>query len=324
MNTFFNKKINKVCLLCFLFLFVMGITSCRQGNWAETTYTTWAAEFTGFSNFWTAMWGWPIAILSYPIAWLCSNIGHALGNSFAWGIFFTTLIVRTLAWPIYSKQSSMNLKMQVMQPELNKIQRKYANRTDPESKQRMNMETMALYKKNHFSPVGCMVMTFLQFPIFMSMYEVVRRINLTTSTVLENGVATVIQSGKFALADTRLFGLFELNTSFTSATEIKDKIFVVVLALVYGAVTFISQKLASKKPSYQKNLPNVSGANGANNQAQQMQTMNKVMTVMFVLFALTSASLAFYWLIGGLYQMLQTYIGRKANEKQYYKMKNKI
>ena len=41
--------------------------------------------------------------------------GKGLGNSFFFGILFTTLIVRTLAWPIYSKQNSMSLKTTLMQ-----------------------------------------------------------------------------------------------------------------------------------------------------------------------------------------------------------------
>lgn len=323
MSNIFNKKINKTFVLAILVVFVLGLSSCRQGNWANTVYTSWKDEFTGFNNFWTVLWGWPIAVLSYPVAFLCSSIGKVCGDSFAWGIFFTTLIVRTLAWPIYSKQNSMSMKMQVLQPELNKIQAKYAGRVDPQSKQRMNMETVALYKKYKFSPMGCLVSTCLQFPIFMAMYEVVRRLNLSTTTVLDNGISTVVSAGKFALADTKLFGLFELNTSFTLAESMGDKIFVVVLALVYGGVSFLSQKLAARKPSYMKNIPSPQTTK-AKDQASQMKMMTNIMSIMFVFFALTSASLAFYWLIGAVYQILQSYIGRKLNEKNYYKMKSKI
>ena len=57
-------------------------------------------------------------------------------------------------------------------------------------------------------------------------------------------------------------------------------------------------------------------------QQKQMKTMSYVMTVMFVFMSLTSTSLALYWLIGSLYQLLQSYIGRKINERNYYKAQN--
>lgn len=49
------------------------------------------------------------------------TIGGALGDSYFWGIIFTTIIVRTIAWPIYAKQNSTSLKMTLIQPEMEKF-----------------------------------------------------------------------------------------------------------------------------------------------------------------------------------------------------------
>lgn len=321
MRHFFNRHLNKIVALTFVFIMLFGLTSCRQGNWSQKVYTTYGAEFD-FEWWGQAITGWPIAIISYPIAWLCSAIGKGLGNSYAWGIIFTTLIVRTIAWPIYSKQNGTSIKMTVMQPEMEKIQRKYYGRTDPESKNRMNQEMMSLYKKYKFNPFGCFFTMILQFPIFMAMYEVVRRINLTTTTTVAGGIASVETAGKFALINTKLFNYFELNTSFYQATTTHDKVFAVVIALMFGAVTIISQKLATRKPSYQKNYPNKNPK--ADDQAKQMKMMNSIMTVMFVIMSLSSTSLALYWLIGGIYQLGQSQVGRIMNERNYYKMKVKM
>lgn len=321
MREFFNRHIKKIIAVSFIFVLLFGLTGCRQGDWGNRVYTTYGAEFN-FKNFWEGLWGWPIAIISYPIAWLCSSIGNLLGNSYAWGIIFTTLIVRTIAWPIYSKQNGTTIKMSVMQPEIERIQRKYGGRTDPESRQRMNQEMMGLYKKYKFNPFGCFFTMILQFPIFMAMYEVVRRVNLTTATVINGGVASVETAGKFALSNTKLFGYFELNTSFYSAVTTHDKVFAIVLAVSFGAITFLSQKLASRKPKYQKNYPNKNPK--GNSQANQMKWMNIIMTVMFVFMSLSSTSLALYWLVGGIYQLGQSQVGRFLNERNYYKMKSKM
>lgn len=246
-------------------------------------------------------------------------IGDLLGNSYAWGLFFTTIIVRTLAWPIYAKQNSSSIKMQLIQPEMEKLQRKYAGRKDQESQRRMQMETMNIYKKYKINPFGCIFTMLLQFPIFMGINEAVRRINLYSTRVLDGGASTIVEPGRFALSNTKMFGYFELNTSF-SAGAIHDKIFIIILAILLSLTTLLSQRLAQKKPSYMKNRPNAQ----ENQMAKQMKFMNYFMVVMFFIMALTSASLSLYWVIGGFYQLLQSHIGRKLNEKKYYQMKDKM
>lgn len=325
MINFFYRNRHKFLFILFLGIVVLSLSGCRMNAsaWYAKPYTSYAQEWKDLWNngkgFWNALWGWPINLLSYPIALICSSIGNALGGSYFWGIFFTTIIVRTLAWPIYSKQNSMSLKMQLMQPEMAKIQRKYQGRQDPRSQQAMQMEMTGLYKKYKVNPLGCLTNMFLQFPIFMSMYEVVQRTN-ATSTETINGAVSVVKSGKFALDNTKVFGIFEMNTSFFDAVDIKDKIFAAVIALAFGGITILQQKLGQKPPKYQKQRPQ-------NKQQSQQQNSMKymmiIMNVMFVFMALSSTSLGIYWLIGGLYQILQSQIGRKINEIQYYKMQEK-
>ncbi len=316
MKNYFYKNINKVTAIAMLLLVTSVLTSCRGGSWQTTVFTTWKAEFH-FGSFFSAMFGWPIAILSYPVAYLMSTIGSLLGDSYAWGIVFTTFIVRTVAWPIYAKQNDSTIKMQLIQPEMERTQMKYKGRTDPESQRRMQQEIMQLYKKYNMNPLGCFFTTIMQFPIFMSMYEVVKRINLAQTETI--GGVLVSTPGKFALANTKL-GIFELNNSFATAATLHDKIFIVVLAFSFGGITFLSQKLASKTPSYVKKRPNANG----DQMQKQMKMMTYIMTGMFVMMCFSSTSLALYWFIGGIYQLFQSHIGRKRNEKNYYKLKEKM
>ena len=58
--------------------------------------------------------------------------------------------------------------------------------------------------------------------------------------------------------------------------------------------------------------------------AKQMKMMNYFMVVMFFIFSLQNTALALYWLIGGIYQLLQSFVGRKMNEKHYYKLTGTI
>ena len=206
-----------------------------------------------------------------------------------------------------------------MQPEMNKIQKKYEGRKDPHSQQMMQQEMMKLYKKYKINPLGCFGTMILQFPIFMSMYEVVQRTNATSTTAI-NGAVGVVNAGKFALANTKIFGVFEMNTSFWNATEIKDKIFAVIIALLFAGVTFLSQKLAQRPLSYQKKRPNDAKQS---QQQQQMKWMMLIMNGMFVFMSLSNTALAVYWLIGGIYQLGQSQVGRMLNERNYARQQKK-
>lgn len=322
MVNFFYKNRHKFLLIALCAFLAVGLSSCRwdSSNWYSKAYTSYGQEWIdlwdGGHGFWFALWAWPINILSWPIAWLCSTIGKGLGNSYFWGILFTTLIVRTLAWPIYSRQNSTSLKMQLMQPEMAKIQAKYQNRKDQRSQQMMQQEMMKLYKKHGMNPLGCMGTMFLQFPIFMAMYEVVQRINATT-TVVVNGAVSYTYAGAFALTNTKVFGLFEMNTSFMQATMWYDKVFAAVVAILFVSLTILSQKLSQRPQKYQKIHPQ--DKNKQTDQGKQMKYMMIIMNVMFGFMALSNTSLGIYWLIGSIYQLFQSQVGRWINEHNYEK-----
>lgn len=71
------------------------------------------------------------------------------GLSYVLAIFIFTLIIRLLILPLNIKSTKSNAKMQEIQPELKKIQAKYAN--DP---QKMQLETSKLMKENNVSMFG--------------------------------------------------------------------------------------------------------------------------------------------------------------------------
>jgi YidC/Oxa1 family membrane protein insertase len=322
MVNFFYKHRHKLILNALCAFLAVGLSSCRwdSSSWYVKAYISYGQEWIdlwdGGKGFWNTLWAWPINLLSWPIAWLCSTIGKGIGNSYFWGILFTTLIVRTLAYPIDSRQNSSSLKMQLMQPELAKIQAKYQNRKDQRSQQMMQQKMMKLYKKHGMNPLGCLGTMFLQFPIFMALYEVVQRINATTTVVVNNAVSYTY-SGAFALTNTKVFCLFEMNTSFFQATMWYDKVFAAVVAVLFVAMTILSQKLSQRPQKYQKIHPQ--DKNKQADQGKQMKYMMVIMNVMFGFMALSNTSLGIYWLIGSIYQLFQSQVGRWINAYKWDK-----
>ena len=65
--------------------------------------------------------------------------------------------------------------MQALQPEMQKIQAKYAGRTDDRAKMMQAQEMQALYSKYKINPFGTILVTFIQFPVILGMYQATMR-----------------------------------------------------------------------------------------------------------------------------------------------------
>ena len=92
-----------------------------------------------------------------------------IGSNFAWGlaIIVLTLLVRLLMHPLTAKQMASMQKMQKLQPQLKVLQEKYAD-----DKDKLNAETMALYKDNKVNPASGCLPLIIQLPIFILLYGV--------------------------------------------------------------------------------------------------------------------------------------------------------
>jgi YidC/Oxa1 family membrane protein insertase len=87
--------------------------------------------------------------------------------NYGFAIILITLLIRTLLFPLQYKSFKSMKKMQKLQPELAKVKEKYGD--DP---QRMQKETMELFKKNGANPMGGCLPLVLQMPVFFAFYQV--------------------------------------------------------------------------------------------------------------------------------------------------------
>ena len=86
-------------------------------------------------------------------------------HNYGWTMILLALIVKGLFWPLNTMQFKAMLKTQRIAPQLKALQAKYKN-----DKERLNTETMALYKESGANPfAGCLPLL-LQMPILISMY----------------------------------------------------------------------------------------------------------------------------------------------------------
>lgn len=92
-----------------------------------------------------------------------------LVNSLGFAIIIFTIVVRLMMLPLAIKQQKSMVKMQKIQPEVAKIQKKYGNSKDPEVQRKIQQETQALYRENDVSLFGGCVPLLIQMPIFFAL-----------------------------------------------------------------------------------------------------------------------------------------------------------
>ena len=96
-------------------------------------------------------------------------IANALGDNFGLAIIAFTVIVRAVTYPLTLRQLRATRAMQVMQPQMQALQKKYK---DPKRRQE---EIMKLYREAGFNPLGCLWPMLVQIPIWIALYQVIRR-----------------------------------------------------------------------------------------------------------------------------------------------------
>ena len=108
-------------------------------------------------------------------------------------IIFSILIYLCMT-PLQIKQQKFSKLSAIMQPEIQKIQKKYQGKKDQDSMMKMQEETQAVYQKYGVSATGSCVQLAIQLPILYALYEVIQNIPAYVGSVYNvfNGVCTKI------------------------------------------------------------------------------------------------------------------------------------
>ena len=88
-------------------------------------------------------------------------------------IIIFTVIVYTLMIPMTIKQQKFSRMSAVMNPEIQKIQKKYKNKVDQASQLAQQEEIKAVYDKYGVSPTGSCLQLLIQMPIILALYRVI-------------------------------------------------------------------------------------------------------------------------------------------------------
>ncbi|MBR0381195.1 MAG: membrane protein insertase YidC [Eubacterium sp.] len=124
----------------------------------------------------TPIIGWIAILLGYIMQFIFNALNAVGIQNIGICIIIFTIIVRLFMLPLTIKQQKFTKLSQAMQPEINKIQKKYKNRKDQASLQKQNQEIQEVYEKYGTSPTGGCAQILVQLPIFLALYQVIRKI----------------------------------------------------------------------------------------------------------------------------------------------------
>jgi YidC/Oxa1 family membrane protein insertase len=260
-----------------------------------------------------------LAPLEWVVAWLMVGfhqifmaIGFPAKSGFTWAMSIVGLVIviRIILIPLFVKQIHASRRMQLIQPEMQKIQKKYKGKTDPESRQAMTQETMALYKRTGTNPFSSCLPILLQSPVFFALFRV-----LNSLTAIANGKKVPIgpldkqlalQANESAIFGVSLSATFQhmlvvVNSVIHEVpSDLNTKIVCVVLIVLMSATTFTTQRQLMMK-----NMP----ASALDNPfAKQQKVLLYLMPLMFIFSGVTfPIGVLLYWLTTNLWSMGQQF-----------------
>ena len=164
-------------------------------------------------------------------------LGKVFGtdSAWAWGlsIIGLTLVIRAALIPLFVKQIKSSRNMQLLQPKVKELQKKYGH-----DRERLAQETMALYKETGTNPLASCLPLLIQMPIFWALFRLID--HAAGQEHQGHGVLTTALAKSFGNAP--FFG-GTLASSFTNdGGHVSVKIAAGILVVVMIATTFMTQR----------------------------------------------------------------------------------
>jgi YidC/Oxa1 family membrane protein insertase len=195
---------------------------------------------------------WIIELLDVPVSWvlvqfftLFTSIGFSETSGWTWvmSIVGLVIVMRILLIPLFVKQIKAQRNLQIIQPQMKAIQKKYAG-----DRERQSQEMMKLYKETGTNPLASCLPILLQAPIFFALFR-----------VLQYGIAQEQQIGVFLWTqyqylipiahDASIFNV-PLYATFLNADEVaadgfspmNSRILTFILIILMSGTTFLTQR----------------------------------------------------------------------------------
>ena len=217
--------------------------------------------------------GLPMEWVAVPILWLLSWF-YRYTHNYGVAIILLTVLTKVLFFPLTLKSMRSMKAMQALQPQINSLRSKH--KSDP---QRVQRETMELYREHRVNPLGGCLPMVVQIPVFYALY-----VALSVSVEMQN--APFICFGRFFGVDLWICDLAAHDPTY-------------VLPILMGLSMLIQQKMTPTM--------------GDPRQAKMMLIMPVVFTFMFLNLP---SGLVLYWTLSNVLQIAQQLYMERGSSTQ--------
>ncbi len=236
-------------------------------------------------------------MIGWHEVWTLAGLDPEGGLSWVLSIVGLTLVIRTALIPLFVKQIKSSRNMQLIQPRVKELQKKYGH-----DRQKLAEETMKLYKDAGTNPFASCLPILLQMPIFFALF---RLIDFAAKNGEGRGFLTDAQAQEFGNA--QLFGKIDISETFlqsgpwtSGGADVSVMILSAILVVSMTATTFITQRQLMSK-----NMP----ADAMTGQYAQQQKM--LLYILPVAFGLGGVyfpiAVLMYWTTSNLWTMGQQF-----------------
>jgi YidC/Oxa1 family membrane protein insertase len=217
-----------------------------------------------------------------------SFLGESSGISWVLSIVGLTLVIRAALIPLFVKQIKSSRNMQLLQPKVKELQKKYGH-----DRERLAQETMKLYKETGTNPFASCLPILLQMPIFLALFR------LIDNAAKGHAKGVLTQAQVDSLQQAKIFGA-QIADTFTSTNLTSVRILAAVLVVTMTATTFLTQRQLMSK-----NMP-ADAMSGP--YAQQQKMLLYVLPVVFAVGGIAfPIGVLFYWVTSNIWTMGQQF-----------------
>ncbi len=296
----FTPRTKKLLALMAIVTIVVTATGCTapkdaNGHIILISNTTTFGDIFQTENWFSALFVW-------PLSWVLNHLAPIITVGGA--IAVVTAVVNGLL-AVFTLKSQMSMqRMQMLQPELNKIQRKYEGRDDQASKMRMAQEQQQLMKKYDVNPGSMMLVQFIQLPIIMAMFMAIQR-------------AEAIVNGTFLGMNLQVKPSEAFGLLFKGDLSGLPYIILFLLMAVTQVVLVLLPMYFQKKKAEAEAAKHHRKPEPTNNQNMMMQMYMIVMVLAFGL--MWQSGMSLFWFIRNIVDIIKTIIVQNIMENNSQK-----
>lgn len=226
----------------------------------------------GYEGVWTTIFVKPLAFIIIKLTNLVKNAGLA--------IVIITLLIRGILYPVTKKTAMQSEMMAKAKPEIDKIEKKYANKTSQQDQMAHSQEVMMVYKKYGINPMSGCIFALIQIPLFFAFYEAMNRLPL-------------VFEGSFLGLD---LGMSPLNGMY------KGNFFYIIVIVLVIVTTYLSFKLNKTATT-----------DAVNGYSMKMMTNMSIGMIAIASFTI-STSIAIYWICNSGFTVVQNLLVKRGTK----------